>query len=495
MDRFELQKLNAKPIETVAGRLGINVAHHKALCPFHDDHHASLSFSSRRNTCRCFVCMDHSLRPIDLVKEYRGMDFLEACRWLTEMDGDVWRGPGDRPTTASRGGGRNSSFDGNRGVGNGNFANGGNYGNGGTFGNGGGSGNGSTTGGGSFGNSGGSESVSDKAQPVFDTARYERFFIDPWLSDEARRFLFTERRLDERVVRWCRLTSWTDRHGTPWLCIPYYDPSGRLIGVQNRNLAWRGHTGEQSGGASQTNVCSPAIGGESSKGTDLSTAIGKPGGISVEDGIPNGSGASEEIQSPVRTSTGIPSSEWKSPRNGSGLSGEGKPSKVDPPTNGAGPFGGIPSSERKSPTDGSGAAGDGKPPKEESPAEVPRFRFPRGARCSVYGLQIVPRLRDGDDLYITEGCSDCWAMLSSGHKAIAVPSATLLSPADARMLTDLGSRLHLRWHMYPDRDVPGERLFLQLRDLLPTLEHHHLPPGCKDYSDAFLKSVERPSDG
>ena len=73
-------------------------------------------------------------------------------------------------------------------------------------------------------------------QKPFDASRYERFFERPWLNDEARRFLFEERRLDPRVVRWCRLTSWTDRHGTPWLQIPYYDREGKLIGVQNRNL-------------------------------------------------------------------------------------------------------------------------------------------------------------------------------------------------------------------------------------------------------------------
>ena len=36
--------------------------------------------------------------------------------------------------------------------------------------------------------------------------------------------------------------------------------------------------------------------------------------------------------------------------------------------------------------------------------------------------------RPDDELWITEGCSDCWAMPSAGHKAIAIPSATLLSP-------------------------------------------------------------------
>ncbi len=48
LDRFELQKLRDLPIEGVAGRLGLEVVKHKCLCPFHDDHHASLSFSVRR---------------------------------------------------------------------------------------------------------------------------------------------------------------------------------------------------------------------------------------------------------------------------------------------------------------------------------------------------------------------------------------------------------------------------------------------------------------
>ena len=39
-----------------------------------------------------------------------------------------------------------------------------------------------------------------------------------------------------------------------------------------------------------------------------------------------------------------------------------------------------------------------------------------------------------------------------------------------------------------DRDEPGERLFLQLQKVLPSLVHHHLPPGCKDFSDYYLKS-------
>jgi hypothetical protein len=40
--------------------------------------------------------------------------------------------------------------------------------------------------------------------------------------------------------------------------------------------------------------------------------------------------------------------------------------------------------------------------------------------------------------------------------------------------------------MFPDRDEPGERLFLQLQKILPDLVHHQLPPGCKDFSEYFL---------
>ena len=40
--------------------------------------------------------------------------------------------------------------------------------------------------------------------------------------------------------------------------------------------------------------------------------------------------------------------------------------------------------------------------------------------------------------------------------------------------------------MYPDQDAPGERLFLQLRQVLPSLVHHQLPPGCKDFSEYYL---------
>jgi hypothetical protein len=85
-------------------------------------------------------------------------------------------------------------------------------------------------------------------------------------------------------------------------------------------------------------------------------------------------------------------------------------------------------------------------------------------------------------------------MLSAGHKAIAIPSATLLSKKDVELLKSLDSSPirgrpggGFTFHMYPDRDAPGERLFLQLREVLPGLVHHQLPEGCKDFSEYYLQ--------
>ena len=299
MEKYELQKLRDLPIEGVAERLGLRVSRHKSLCPFHDDHHASMSFKVSKNTYRCFVC-GASGGTIDLVMRHLHVDFREACRWLADEHNVILADESSK-----------------------------------------------------FQDSG----FKSEVKP-FDASRYERFFERPWLNEEARRFLFDERRLDPRVVRWCRLTSWKDKQGVPWLQIPYYDREGKLVGIQNRNLV-RG--------------------------------------------------------------------------------------------------------------------------------ALPRFRFPQGSQCGIYNLPVLNLLRPGDELFITEGCSDCWAMLSAGHKAIAIPSATLLTKRDIEQLSMVNGQWSMKFHMYPDRDEPGERLFLQLQKVLPSLVHHQLPLGCKDYGEYYLK--------
>ena len=359
MEKYEIQKLRDLPIEGVAEQLGMVVKRHKALCPFHADHHASLSFNTRKNNCRCFVCMGDSVGTIDLVMKYLGKDFLSACRWLAEVNG-VYLEEGRK---------REASYS---------YSSLGGSSSGGSF-------SGDNTGGSSSGKS-----------SSFDASRYARFFEHPWLNEAARRFLFEERKIDWRVVNWCRLTSWTDRDGVNWLQIPYFSTEGKLIGIQNRNLDYR-----------KTSTQAKGLAAEKSP-TDFTDDTDSP---------------SHQKEGSLRTE----------------------------------PI-------------------------------APRFRFPYGARCSIYNLPVVKMLKPGEKLFITEGCSDCWAMLSAGHKAIAIPSATLLKPEDKKWLAELGERLQIEWHMFPDRDAPGESLFLQLKEILPSLVHHQLPPDCKDFSEYYLKS-------
>lgn len=366
MEKYEIQKLRDLPIEGVAQQMGMVVKRHKALCPFHDDHHASLSFNTRRNSCRCYVCMGDSVGTIDLVMKYLGKDFLSACQWLAEVNG-VYLEDGRK----------DSSF---------------------------------------WKDSLSKEASSPDASPnaslssSFDAGKYARFFEHPWLNGAARRFLFEERRIDERVARWCRLTSWTDRKGVNWLQIPYFDMEGKLIGIQNRNLDYKKMPTEAKGLAADK---SPT---DFTDDTDFTNDT-------------DDTGFTDDTDAPSH---------------------------------------GVEGSHQTEPT-------------------APRFRFPYGARCSIYNLPVVKMLKPGEKLFITEGCSDCWAMLSAGHKAIAIPSATLLKPEDKKWLAEIGEKLHTEWHMFPDRDAPGESLFLQLKEILPQLVHHQLPPECKDFSEYYLK--------
>ena len=333
MNKETIMRLRHLPIETVAERLGLHVARHKSLCPFHDDHHASMSFSTSRNTFRCFVC-GASGGTIDLVMRHLGKSFPEACHWLADANNVILEEY--KPQTPANG----------------------------------------------------------KPARPFDASRYGRLFEHPWLSDKAQRFLFEERRLNPRVVAWCRLSSWTDRYGTNWLQIPYFDQDGRLIGIQNRNLDYRKAEKE--------------VFHEKDK--------------SEKEVLHEKDKADKEVFHE----------------------------------------------------------------KDKADKKVPRFRFPYGSRCTIYNLPVTAMLSPGEPLYITEGASDCWAMLSAGHKAIAIPSATLLGNADKRLLKDLAERLDTTFHMFPDRDAPGERLFMQLKEVLPQLEHHQLPVGCKDFAEYYM---------
>lgn len=120
--------------------------------------------------------------------------------------------------------------------------------------------------------------------------------------------------------------------------------------------------------------------------------------------------------------------------------------------------------------------------------DAPRFRFPRGSKCHIFNLPILKLLKSGEPLYVSEGVTDCIALLSAGHKAIAIPSATLLNKDDMMLLKQLSSSLNL--HIYPDKDIAGEKLYIELlhvaNQIGACVTRHTLPDGCKDFSDYYL---------
>lgn len=315
---MDLQKIRELPIETVASRLGLTIQKHKALCPFHEDKHPSLTFYAKTNTYHCFVCEAHG-SVIDLAMKMLHKPFFEACQWLADEHNILLPEKKPAPPQSMR-----------------------------------------------------------TPQPDWEWLNY--LVKKPQLNEQARHFLFTERHISPAIVHWLGISSisrptpcW--RYGRPFfdapsLLIPYRDIDGRLLSVQSRYLG---------------------------------------------------------------------------------------------PTKG-----------------------------------LPRFRFPRGTRCGIYNLPILNHLRPGEELWITEGVTDCMAMLSSGRKAIAIPSATLLKEKDLDVLkkTINLKSLMITLHMYPDADIPGERLYLELvrlaNKLGVSIHRHSLPPGLKDFGELWSQRNRNP---
>ena len=442
LDKSTTQRLRSLPVEAVAERLGLRVVRHKSLCPFHDDHHASLSFSPSRNTFRCFVC-DARGGTIDLVMRHLNMSFPDACRWLangTNIILDTYR-----PRTPT---------------------------------------------------------VDRPARP-FDAARYARLFEHPWLSDEARTFLFTERRLNPRVVSWCRLTSWTDRQGTHWLQTPYFDASGQLIGLQNRNLDYGKQKGDEGEETGADNKQGQGVEGKQEQAVESDgkqgQAIDGKQGQAVEDKQGQGSEdkQGQAVKGDAKQGQGSETKQGQAVEGEQGQGSETKQGQAVESKQGQavkGKQGQAVKGKQEQAVEGEqgqAVKGESKKWQGSECREAPRFRFPYGSRCTVYNLPVTAMLRPGEPLFITEGCSDCWAMLSAGHKAIAIPSATLLSQADKALLRDLAQRLGTSFHMFPDRDAPGERLFMQLREVLPGLQHHQLPVDCKDFAEYYVSALAK----
>lgn len=116
---------------------------------------------------------------------------------------------------------------------------------------------------------------------------------------------------------------------------------------------------------------------------------------------------------------------------------------------------------------------------------APRFQFQSSQKTRLFNLQMLNGMKSGDKLYISEGITDCLALLSAGKKAVAIPSATILPEGDLILLKDYDL------HMFPDNDDAGRRAFRELRRFFvnnySTVKEERLPEGIKDYCMYYAK--------
>ena len=116
--------------------------------------------------------------------------------------------------------------------------------------------------------------------------------------------------------------------------------------------------------------------------------------------------------------------------------------------------------------------------------EAPRFQFVSSQKTRVFNMPIISTMKYCDDLYISEGITDCIALLSAGKKAVAIPSATILPIYDLMYLSKF------KLHMYPDQDDVGKNAYNNLRrhfvNHYAMLKEERLPDGCKDYGEYYV---------
>lgn len=224
INKFDIQKLRELDILQVADFLGMGLRNKRALCTHHDDHHPSLAFNVKKNTCHCYSC-GFSADTIGLVRERLNLGFSEACRWLADHF-DVYIGD-DR------------------------YGNSAKYGNSARY----------------------ADKCADKkvltasdrrlaslrahfaethvshghiAPSSVDVEFYQQMFRQMHLSESGQRFLFEERLLSPEALKICQIVSTEQsvcmaRVGRgvfdgPSLIFPYFDQEGRLFSVQSRYL-------------------------------------------------------------------------------------------------------------------------------------------------------------------------------------------------------------------------------------------------------------------
>lgn len=237
INKFDIQKLRELDILQVADLLGMGLRNKRALCIHHDDHHPSLAFNVKKNTCHCYSC-GFSADTIGLVRERLNLGFNEACHWLADhfdvYIGDDRYGNSARYTeksadkkllTASdrRMASLRAHFAETH-VSHGHLAESSSSGE----------------------KNGRCQSSAYVVKASVDVEFYQQMFRQMHLSESGQRFLFEERLLSPEALKVCQIVSTEQsvcmaRVGRgvfdgPSLIFPYFDQDGRLVSVQSRYL-------------------------------------------------------------------------------------------------------------------------------------------------------------------------------------------------------------------------------------------------------------------
>lgn len=218
INKFDIQKLRELDILQVADLLGMGLRNKRALCIHHDDHHPSLAFNVRKNTCHCYSC-GFSADTIGLVRERLNLGFSEACRWLADHF-DVYIADEHRDTHRKDVKKAVTASDRRMASLRAHFA--------------------------ETHVSHGHPSSAYVAPSSVDVEFYQQMFRQMHLSESGRRFLFEERLLSPEALKVCYIVSTEQsvcmaRVGRgvfdgPSLIFPYFDQEGRLVSVQSRYL-------------------------------------------------------------------------------------------------------------------------------------------------------------------------------------------------------------------------------------------------------------------
>ena len=218
IQKYDIQKLRELDILQVADLLGMGLRNKRALCIHHDDHHPSLAFNVKKNTCHCYSC-GFSADTIGLVRERLNLGFSEACRWLADHF-DVYIADekyGNSARYADKCADKKVLTASDRRMASlrAHFAE--------TH-----------------------VSHGHVAPSAVDVEFYQQMFRQMHLSESGQRFLFEERLLSPEALKVCQIVSTEQsvcmaRVGRgmfdgPSLIFPYFDQEGRLVSVQSRYL-------------------------------------------------------------------------------------------------------------------------------------------------------------------------------------------------------------------------------------------------------------------